>query len=85
MRVISMILADKEVARVEEGQFKNLIEIQNRFVPNNVFSDWYDDCFYGIKNSSTFDDRFRLVKENNYFCYSKPELKLIARTLEEVN
>ena len=85
MRVISMILADKEVARVEEGQFKNLIEIQNCFVSNNVFSNWYDDCFYGIKNSATFDDRFRLVKENNYFCYSKPELKLIARILEEVN
>ena len=81
MRVISLVLADKEVARVEEGVFKNLIEIKGSHIPNDILKQWYDDCFYNIKNSSTFDERFELVKEQNYFCFSKPKLQLAARIL----
>lgn len=54
---------------------------EGKFAPNLL--GWYNDCFYGIKNSSTFDDRFRLVEKNNYFCFSKPELELVARTMPD--
>lgn len=82
-RVISIMLADKEVARVVEGKFENLIEPKGSYVPRTVFSEWYNDCFYGIREASTFDQRFQLVQDNNYFCFSKPKLKLIARNLDD--
>ncbi len=81
MRVISLILADKEVARVEEGRFNQIVETKGRFAPN--FAEWYDACFFGIANSETFDERFERVRENNYFCFKKPALKLIARNIDE--
>lgn len=83
MRVISVLLGGKEVARVEEGVFKNLVEVETKsgLTSANIFHDWYNDCFYGIPNSSTFEERFELVKKQNYFCYSKPQLKLAARTI----
>lgn len=84
MRVISLVLADREIARVEEGVFKQLVELDPKnieLLPDNLFQTWYEDCFYGIPNSSTFEERFELVKEQNYFCYSKPKLKLAARIL----
>lgn len=84
MKVISLILADREIARVEEGVFKQLVELSPKnmeLLPDNLFQTWYEDCFYGIPNSSTFEERFELVKEQNYFCYSKPKLKLAARIL----
>ena len=83
MRVISMLLADREIARVEEGVFRILIEPKrgDDLLPDNLYQSWYEDCFYGIENSSTFDERFELVEVQNYFCYSKPKLKLAARIL----
>ena len=49
MRVISMILGDEEIARVEEGVFKNIVEPACKWkgVPNTLFKTWYEDCFYG--------------------------------------
>ncbi|MBD5526518.1 MAG: hypothetical protein HDR04_19385 [Lachnospiraceae bacterium] len=84
MKIISMILADREIARVEEGVFKQLVEFGSKnieLLPDNLFQTWYDDCFYGIPKSSTFEERFELVEEQNYFCYSKPKLQLAARIL----
>ncbi|MBD5452323.1 MAG: hypothetical protein HDR25_06745 [Lachnospiraceae bacterium] len=79
MRVISMMLAGREIARVEEGEFRDLRERRDKFDPN--LQQWYDDCFYSVPNSTTFEERLKLVKDNHYFCYSKPDLKLIARTI----
>lgn len=84
MKVISLILADREIARVEEGVFKQLVELDPKnieLLPDNLFQTWYEDCFYGIPNSSTFEERFELAMKQNYFCYSKPKLKLAARIL----
>lgn len=85
MRVISMVLDDREFARVEEGGiFKNIIEpVGGELLPSNLFQQLYEDCFYGIPNSSTFDERFELARANNYFCWRKPALQLVARTLKE--
>lgn len=82
MRVISMRLSDIELARIEEGKFVPVLELKNRqYGPD--FKQWYEDCFYGIKNSRTFDERYELVESNGYFCYSKPELTLIAMRIDE--
>ena len=51
------------------------------FAPN--FQNWYDDCFYNIRGAKTFEQRFELVKQGQYFCFSKPALKLIAEELKE--
>lgn len=76
MKVIKMILGDKEIARIVDGVFEEKVICNHRFAPN--FRNWYDDCFYNIKGSKSFEERFELVKKNNYFCFSKPSLKLIA-------
>lgn len=81
MKVISMELGGKEIARIEEGVFIPLIDCRGRFQPN--LTDWYEDCFFGVKNSSSFEERFKRVEENDYFCYSKPALKLIAKITKE--
>ena len=48
MRVISMILGDEEIARVEEGVFKKVGEPGCKWegVSNNFFKAWVEDCFY---------------------------------------
>lgn len=81
MKVISMFAGEKEIARIEEGKFKQLVETKGPLAPN--FQDWYNNCFYSVANSKSFEERFKLVEENNYFCYSNPHIKLIARTLDE--
>ena len=43
---------------------------------------WYNDSFYNIGNSKTFEQRFKLVEENHYMCFSKPALKLYACEVE---
>lgn len=80
MRYISMMLAEEEIARIEEGVFKKIMKCNGFFIPN--FEDWYNDSFYNIPNSKTFDQRYELVRNNNYFCYSKPDIRLIARDTE---
>lgn len=43
MKVISMVLADREIARVEEGVFKQLVELSPKnmeLLPNNLFQTW---------------------------------------------
>ena len=79
MRVISMFLGDWEIARVEEGKIRQLAEFKGISQPN--VSQLYEDCFYDVPDSSTFDERFELAREHKYFCWSKPALKLVARTL----
>ena len=85
MRVISMILGDEEIARVEEGVFKNSEETACKWegVSNNLFKTWYEDCFYGIENSSTFEERLELVRKQNYLCYSKPHIQLTIQIIED--
>lgn len=85
MRVISMILGDEEIARVEEGVFKNIVEPARKWegVSNNLFKTWYEDCFYGIENSSTFEERLELVRKQNYLCYSKPHIQLTIQIIED--
>ena len=80
MRVISMILGDQEIARIdEEGRFTQMVEFKGLVQPSAL--QLYEDCFYGVPNSSTFDERFELVRVHNYFCWTKPTLQLAARTL----
>lgn len=83
MKIISMLLGDEEIARVEDGVFKNVVEPANKWegAPNNLFKTWYEDCFYA-KKADTFDERFERAKEQDYFCYSKPHIKLAARTID---
>ena len=80
MKVIKLMLQDTEIARVVDGKFKNTMTPVGICPPD--FYTWYNDCFYSIKNARTFEERFEAVKEQRYFCYSKPTLKLIA---EEVS
>jgi len=76
MKVIRLMLQDTEIARVEDGEFKNTMTPVGICPPD--FYQWYNDSFYGIKNARTFEERFEAVKNNQYFCYTKPHLKLIA-------
>ena len=82
MRVISMILGDREIARIEEdGTFRQLVEFKGMVQPS--VRQLYEDCFYGVPNSSTFDERFEHVRVHNYFCWTKPALQLAARILPD--
>ena len=80
MKVIRMVLGETEVARITDGVFEDLLKSKHEFAPN--FQNWYDDCFYGIKGAKEFEARFEYVKIGNYFCFSKPSLKLIAQEIE---
>ena len=79
-KIIKMILGGKEVAKVTDGVFENILICNHKFAPD--FHSWYDNSFYNIKNSRTFEERFELVKQNNYFCFSKPSLILIAEEID---
>ena len=80
LKCIKLFLGEREVGRAYADRFLNM-------VPPNPFGinsrRWYDDCFYGIDGSDTFAQRFKLVTENNYMCFSKPTLKLIACEVDE--
>lgn len=64
------MLGDKERARITDGVFTNSISCRNEFSPN--FKEWYDDCFFGIENAQTFEERFEHALNGNYFCFTKP-------------
>ena len=76
LKIIKMILGEKEIARIIDGKFVNIVVCNHPFAPN--FQKWYEDCFYGIENAQSFEVRFEFVKIGQYFCYSKPSLKLMA-------
>lgn len=80
MKVIKLLIKDEEIARVVDGKFSTTIKPVGVCPPN--FNRWYEDCFYGIKNARTFEERFEAVKAGNYFCYSKPQLKLVAEEIQ---
>lgn len=80
MRVIRMILGEREVARVTENGFQDLLNNRHPFAPN--FQNWYDESFYNIPGARTFEDRYALVKHGQYFCFSKPALKLVAEEID---
>ena len=81
MKIIRMILGEEEIARITDGKFENILICNHYLAPN--FHNWYDDCFYGIAHSRTFEQRFDLVKQKQYFCYSKPSLKLVAEEIPD--
>ena len=81
MKIIKMILGENEVARITDGVFENIVICNHPFAPN--FQNWYDDCFYNIRGAKTFEQRFELVKQGQYFCFSKPAVKLIAEEIEK--
>ncbi len=76
MKIIRLLIGGSEIARVTDGIFSNTITPMGICPPN--FAQWYEDCFYGLKGTRTFEERFEAVKSGNYFCYSKPCLKLEA-------
>lgn len=81
MKVISIALGEVEYARVEEGRFRVIKEFAGPAKVNVV--QLYEDCFHDLPKSEhdTFEKRFELVSQHKYFCWSKPNLQLIARTL----
>lgn len=77
MRAIGIVLGDQLIARIyEDGRFEQLIELQGKARPNLL--QLYEDCFYNVPNSSTFDERFNHAERHNYFCWTKPALQLAA-------
>jgi hypothetical protein len=76
MKIIRLLIGGSEIARVTDGIFSNTITPMGICPPN--FAQWYEDCFYGLKGTRTFEERFEAVKSGKYFCYSKPCLKLEA-------
>ena len=80
-KIISMMIKDQEIARVSKDGLQAFINLNSPLAPK--LQDWYNASFYGIKNAKTFEERWDRVEENNYFCYLKPHLVLVARTIEE--
>lgn len=78
MKIIRMYSGNTELAKITDGKFEQIIESKSRFSPN--FQEWYDCCFFD-SNATTFDERFELVKQSNYFCYMKPSVRLIAEEI----
>lgn len=74
MTVIRMELGNMVIAEVRDGEFHDLLNNNHPFALNT--RDLYDASFYGIPNSSTFDERVEWVKAGQYFCYLKPTLKM---------
>lgn len=57
MRMISVILSDWEIARIdEEGNLKQLVEFKG-LVQSSV-RQLYEDCFYNGPNTATFEEGF---------------------------
>ncbi len=75
MKYIVLWLAGREIGRAYPDRFVDML-------PENPFGvsakKFYDDSFYSIANSSTFEERFQRVTEGNYMCFSKPALRLYA-------
>ena len=68
VKCIKLFLGEREVGRAYADRFVNM----------------YDDSFFGIETGSAdFEERWKLVEANNYFCFSKPTLKLYACEVDE--
>lgn len=80
MKVIRMILGGKEIARITENGFQDLLNNPHSFAPNLM--NWYDESFYGIPCAKTFEERYVMVEHGQYFCFSKPALKLVAEEID---
>lgn len=80
--IISLILGDEELAQVVNGEFKQLKPVKWPNASPDLYKQWYEDCFYGKKDSATFDQRVEKVRQHDYFCYSKPHLKLTLQELD---
>ena len=78
-KVIRMYLGEREVARITDGVFEDLVNSNHPFAPD--FRVWYDECFYHLQAEVTFEERFELAKCGQYFCFSKPSLKLVAEEI----
>ena len=80
VKCIKLYMGEREVGRAYEGRFVDMM-------PPNPFGinarSWYEDCFYGVENSGTFEERFQRVLEGKYMCFSKPTLKLYACEVDE--
>lgn len=70
---------EREIARAYADRFEVLLE-PGPFMPD--LRGWYEDCFFNVEDSATFEQRFQRVAENHYFCFSKPALKLYACEVE---
>lgn len=75
VKYISMCLSDREIGRVYEDRIVSMVP-PGPFAPD--IRQWYDDSFYRIPDSDTFEARYRHVTENCYMCFSKPALKMYA-------
>ena len=76
VKCIKLFLGEREVGRAYADRFVNMVP-PGPFMPD--VRQWFDDCFFHIESGSgDFEERWKLVEENNYFCFSKPSLKLYA-------
>lgn len=82
VKMIKMMIGNKELARITDGVFTNIIPCRHEFSPD--FRAWYDDCFFEIENAQTFEERFEHVLNGNYFCFTKPSVKLVAEEADIV-
>ncbi len=80
-KCIKLFLGEHEIGRAYEDRFQCLLE-PGPFMPD--IRQWYDDSFFSIESGSgDFEERWKLVEGNNYFCFSKPTLKLYACEVDE--
>ena len=81
VKCIKLFLGEREVGRACADRFVNMVP-PDPFDINSKY--WYDDSFFGIETGSAdFEERWKLVEANNYFCFSKPTLKLYACEVDE--
>ena len=81
MKIIKMMLGGEEVARITDGQFEAKLINTSPFAFN--LKSMYDNCFYGISDTATFEQQFEAAKNGRYFCYSKPSLKLVTEETDD--
>lgn len=80
IRCIKLYMGEHEIGRAYADHFVDMM-------PPNPFGikakSFYDDSFYGVEDSDTFEARFQRVLEGKYMCFSKPTLKLYAFEMDE--
>lgn len=82
MKRIRMFAGEIELAQIVDGRYEEIFQrADSEF--SKPFIDLYEKCFYNIKNSKTFEERFELVQQGMYFCYEKPSVRLIAEEIPE--
>lgn len=79
MKVIKMMIGGHHIATISDHGMETFIK-PHMYAPN--LDEWYGACFYSIPHSDTFEQRYDLVVQNNYFCYLKPSLKLVAEDVD---